>query len=123
MYALDRLITNDAGLRIFYPGEGIHLHVPDPLPESEFVSVRIEAIDWPRGSFVEAHFVHTVCGWVLYQDGTINTPHLTPFCDNLSFSPTSSGLGLKLVTEDAERRTMIASNIRRITDALRTILR
>ncbi len=114
VHLLDLLITDDRGVRLLYPGEGVHIYLPETLPKNEFVDVLIRPVRWKKKSFIEARFVRTIDGWRLCSQGRIVAPHLKGVCDGINFYPVSSGLGVKLDTDDTIKRSLIVEGYHRL---------
>lgn len=122
VFVLDRLITDERGFRLIYPGEGAHIHRPEPVPKTGAVPVVIRPIGWPKEALIEAQFMNTITGWQFCAHGRITAPHLKSVCDGITFSPTKNGLGIKLEIPDEERHTVVATNIERIIRVIRKSL-
>lgn len=123
VFVLDRLITDERGFRLLYPGEGVHIHRPEPVPKTGAVPVVIRPIGWPTESLIEAQFIHSVTGWVFCAHGHIVAPHLKNICDGITFSPIKSGLGIELHIPEEERYAVVLANIERIIRVLRKTLK
>lgn len=123
VFVLDRLLTDERGFRLLYPGKGIHVHWPDPVPRSGAVPIVIRPIGWPARSIIEAQFIKTINGWQFCAHGRITAPHLGSVCDGISFSPTRSGLGVELHISAEGQHAVVANNIERLIRALRKSLK
>ena len=116
---LDMLITDFWGLDILGIGNGIHVSTPEHLSGAMDAFVTIRPVDWPKVSYITAHFYHSSSGWKIQEGGEILADHLAiPGGGLLRFKSLDDGIGVVLDPFGELQTTFVAQARKRLAESL-----